>query len=704
MNYNVNNHTAFNPLDALMRRKWQLAGCLVFICAMAISTVTIFAPKYEATAQVKVVSTERGNTSTLGALLGGNSSFNSQLELLKSDRVFQMALARINSDPMVMNPMKLMALRDRTKLRADATANVINIVGVSEKAETASAIANNLTSAFVETSTVMKNAQSNMILDQLTDQILMLEAKVTQKEQELDQFRKDNMIIGNETSYDSTVKVINELQSKIQKCETQKVDIQNQLAVLQKITMDDLQDPMSIPLKSIREDRGLQEELKAINELVNKEREYSRTYLPGHRELQKLNQKITIAKDNMARHAQTLLISLQKQSIETLAAIDKEKESINEALINSKNDALKNSSVYTRLNKYNSELADARKSRDNIHSEIQQYKLKQKLTSDPVVIVNAANVPESTAGLSARKRAGAVLLIGVIFSFVLVLSLEKMKINDMANEMLYAPMNNMQYGNYGMNYNAMPYQNMSTYNIQQPHNKNIEVLGRISGTSYDLENPISENMLYNLVHTYPQCRQAEQYREISTALLSRFSRTKQSVVITGNESKCGKTVLTCNLAHLLAQAGRKVLIVSTNPANDKLSKAFETGRTIYADLMVSGKYNISDFICHTSSNHIATLKLDLDNRPDTAELAQAISAMNWKLQSEFDWILYDSTSIGYNDTDNILQVIGKAIFVSRSTSNENIILTTEQIEQRGAVSLGCVEMPAAHNQVSYQHA
>ena len=210
-------------------------------------------------------------------------------------------------------------------------------------------------------------------------------------------------------------------------------------------------------------------------------------------------------------------------------------------------------------------------------------------------------------------------------------------------------------------------------------------------------------MLYKLVHTYPNSLLADQFRNVSTSLLSRFGNTKQSIVITGNENKCGKTILTCNLALLLAQTGRSVVIVSTNQENDKLSKVFDTGRTLYADLMLSNQYNLDEFVRHNESDGVATLKLDLANRPDTAELAQSLSALNWKLQSKYDWVIYDTTSIGYFDTDNILQVIGKAIFVSRSTCTGDIIMTTEQIEQRGAVSLGCVEMPVKHSaNISYQ--
>ena len=705
MNYNNNSQMALNPLEIIQRRKWQLAGCLVLVCALAVSTVTLFAPKYEAAAQVKITASDTNSTS-LGSLLGGNSSFNSQFELLKSDRVYELALARLNSDPTITTPFKMGILRESSKLKGDGRSQTINIVGVSEKAQLASAIANNLTSAFVETSAIMKGAQTSKVLDQMTDQILSLENNIRQKENELEEFRKSNNIIGNQTAYESSEKTISTLKQQLQNCTSKQVEIQNNLAILQKVTMDDLLDPLSIPLKSVREDSSIKSHLDEINNLQNKERQYSQTYLPGHRELQKVRQQITIAKDNLTRQTQTLLISLQKQNIESMTALDREVESINNSIKEHTSNAINNTDVYTKLKRLNSEIADINSMREKLYKDIQQYKFNQKLISDPVVVVNAAKIPDSTAGVSPRKRAGTVLIIGVVLSFMLAFGQEKLKQADTYSNEYALPIGFNPYAQFIPNYMNM---NFATGqyppNIDNQGGKKIEVLGRISDISKTKPGyEVNESLLYSLVHTSPHSAQAEQYREISTSLLSRFSKTKQSIVITGNEPKSGKTVLTCNLAHLLAQAGRSVAIVSATPESDKISKAFNTGKTIYADLLLSNNYNLDDYVCHTDTQEIATLKIDLDNRPDTAELSQAISALNWKLQSRFDWILYDTASIGYNDTDNILQVIGKAIFVSRFQSNESKIMTTEQIEQRGAVSLGCVEMASNSSNVRYQHA
>ncbi|MBN2063773.1 MAG: hypothetical protein JW745_03145 [Sedimentisphaerales bacterium] len=710
MSYNTKNQMSFNPVEALNRRKWQLAACLTLVCAMAVATVTVFAPKYEATAQVKVTTEGQPVASSLGALLGGNSSYNSQVELLKSDRVYEMALARLNSDPSMLSPITMRQLRESSRLRTDQQASVVKIVGISADAQRAAAIANNLSSSFTETSSVMKNAQANVLLDQMTDQILLLESKVKEKETELDSFRRDNMIIGSGATIDNSEKIVNDLQVKMRGYISKEAELNAQLAVMQKITMGDLNDPMAIPIETVRKDTTVNAMIREIASMEDTEKEFARIYLPGHRELQKVRQKIALAKDNLVRHTQMLLISLQKQNVETLATIALEKETISKEISVNKAQALNNGEIMTRMSRLNNELADARKMRDQIHNEIQQYKFRQKLTGDPVTIVCAANVPDTTAGLSPRKRAGSVLLLGSIFSIIFVLGLEKMRITELTCQQNYGMPMSMPYpqpmympANYQVANGYAPTGN----NAGQSHEneKHVEVLGRISGVAVEeLDGKINDSMLYNLVHTYPHCQQAEQYREISTNLLSRFGKTRQSLVITGNEAKSGKTVLVCNLAHLLAQAGRSVLIVNANPTSDKLTKAFAIGRTIYADLVLNGNYNLDEFICKSENSSIATLTLDLDNRPDTSELEQSISALNWKLQSRYDWVIYDTSSIGYYDTDNILQVIGKAIFVSRSSSTENKLIATEQIEQRGAVSLGCVEMPGSSHSVSYQNA
>ena len=706
MSYNNNNQLAFNPLEAIRRRKWQLAGCLLLICGLSAVTVTVFAPKYQSVAQVKVVD-ESTSRSSYSSLFGtGSSNFNAQYELLKSDRVYEMALARLNSDPSIPSPINMKELRSNTKLYGDNQASIIKITGISEKAATSSAIANVLANSFIETSSVIKNAQNNDILNQLTDQLLSLEEKVSAKETELEDFRQENMIIGDLTSYESARNVLNNLERKLQNCDSEKVDIQSELAVLQKITINDLQDPQSIPLDEVRNDATLTKHISEINTLSVKEREYAQVYLPNHRELQKLRQKITMAQDNMVRYAQTLLISLQKKNVERLAALEKEKSQISSEINTQTTKALSDSQIYTKHKKLKEELNEVVSLRNKVHSQMQDFKLNQELKSDPVIVVNSARIPDETAGLPARKRAGMVLLLGVIFSLILVLALEKMSINDRMTAQQYnMPMPYYPYQQPVPAYNNyQPPTAQPTERVEHAQGLRADVLAKISSLDIEgVEGEISDSMLYKLVHTYPNSQLAGQFRGVSTSLLSRFGRTKQSIVITGNETKSGKTILTCNLALLLAQTGRSVVIVSTNQDNDKLSKVFDTGRTLYADLMLANQYNIDEFVRHTESDGVSTLKLDLANRPDTAELTQSLSALNWKLQSKYDWVIYDTTAIGYFDTDNILQVIGKAVFVSRSACTGDIIMTTEQIEQRGAVSLGCVEMPVQQStKISYQ--
>ena len=705
MSYNNNNNLAFNPLEAIRKRKWQLAGCLVLIGALSFATVTVFAPKYQSVANVKII--EDGKTqNTYNRLFGnGSNNFNSNYELLKSDRVYETALARLNSDPTIASPISMKKLRENSKLYGDPQAGLIKITGVSDKAEISSTIANTLASAFVETSSVIKKAHDNDILNQITDQILALETQINSKEAELGKFRQENMIIGDMTSYESARTVLNNLERKLQQCDTDKVDIQSELAVLQKITFDDLQDPQSIPLESLRNDVALKNHISEINKLSVKEREYSQIYLPNHRELQRIRQKLTMAQDNMVRYAQTLLISMQKKNVERLSALDKEKKQISLEIELQTAKALEDSQVYSKHKKLKEELQEIVSLKTKLHDQMQEFKIKQELSSDPVVVVNSARIPEETAGLPVRKRAGMVLVLGVLFSVVLILSLEKMSINDKLTAQYSMPIPYNPYQQPMPAYGGFQPTMAAPQEYKEPEPKpRTDILGKINILDMEgIDDDVSESMMYKLVHTYPNSQLASQFREVSTSLLSRFGKTRQSIVITSNEAKSGKTVLASNLALLLRQTGRSVVIVSTNQESDKLSKVYDTGRTLYADLILSNQYKTEEFVCQSESDGISTLKLDLANRPDTSELAQSLSALNWKLQSKFDWVIYDTTSIGCFDTDNILQVIGKAIFVSRSACTGDIIMTTEKIEQRGAVSLGCVEMPAKHSaNISYQ--
>ena len=44
----------FHPLEVLVRRRWQLFGCLMIVGAVAITSMLLSRPRYKATAQVQV--------------------------------------------------------------------------------------------------------------------------------------------------------------------------------------------------------------------------------------------------------------------------------------------------------------------------------------------------------------------------------------------------------------------------------------------------------------------------------------------------------------------------------------------------------------------------------------------------------------------------------------------------------------------------
>ena len=70
----------------------------------------------------------------------------------------------------------------------------------------------------------------------------------------------------------------------------------------------------------------------------------------------------------------------------------------------------------------------------------------------------------------------------------------------------------------------------------------------------------------------------------------------------------------------------------------------------------------------------------------------ALEELNRQLMQRFDWVIYDSGTLQEQLTSNLLQVVGKVLYVGSVTEangcQEEII---EQIEHCGALSLGFVE-------------
>lgn len=168
----------------------------------------------------------------------------------------------------------------------------------------------------------------------------------------------------------------------------------------------------------------------------------------------------------------------------------------------------------------------------------------------------------------------------------------------------------------------------------------ISVLGSVEelhGKDNDMDTYLLEHPLSPL---------AESYRLIRTALLlASADRPPRTILLTSMEPKEGKTTSTCNLARILAQNGKKVLIIDCDMRRPRATSLFK----------IPQSNGLSDYLAgHTDHSLIRTIPgepLSLitsgPTPPNPAELLQSnrMERLLSEMIKVYDFVLLDSPPV-----------------------------------------------------------
>ena len=193
-----------------------------------------------------------------------------------------------------------------------------------------------------------------------------------------------------------------------------------------------------------------------------------------------------------------------------------------------------------------------------------------------------------------------------------------------------------------------------------------------------------------LVHTDPSCLQAETLREVHTSLLGRLGKGREAIVVTGPERSSGKTTCACNLAIMLAQSGRRVLLVDGNGEHSSLHLVFNNNSTVGLSDVLADVGLLNEALQETDINNLTVLH----NSAGGQEVlgisdAGAVKKLNRRLAESFDWVIYDADTLESESSQALLQAVGKALLVT--VGSDGLAGAVAQVELAGAVNVGCIE-------------
>ncbi len=281
-----------------------------------------------------------------------------------------------------------------------------------------------------------------------------------------------------------------------------------------------------------------------------------------------------------------------------------------------------------------------------------------RLDTNNVQILDHASVPIAPVGPNGKLITAAGLILGLILAALIGL------LTELAQTTLKGPDQVRRLGN-------------------------VPLIGVVDNLRKPIEMPDLA------VANQPRSNVAEQFRSIrSNLLFMRVDQPPRTLSITSPSPKDGKTFNAVSLAVVMAQSGKRVLIIDTDLRRGRLHRVFDRENELgVVDLMMK-KATVNECCQDTEIENLELLSSGA-HPPNPAELlhSEAFKAMRDRLLEEFDLLVFDTPPVNLvtdavilaNSTDGMILVVREG-----QTAKRDLAMCLERLSSGRAKLMGFI--------------
>lgn len=190
----------------------------------------------------------------------------------------------------------------------------------------------------------------------------------------------------------------------------------------------------------------------------------------------------------------------------------------------------------------------------------------------------------------------------------------------------------------------------------------------IGGVPYWVHSGL-EAMIRPIVTEEHSAGAVEAYRALRTTVINAMDKVNEKLLlVTSADSREGKTLTTLNMAIMIAQMGKRVLLVDMDLRRGRLHRSLGVDRSPgVTDALAKGG-SLREYLSGTRIDNLDIVPTG-SSVDDAAELLQTNSIVNLfdEIQDDYDYILVDTSPV-LRVTDTVIlasQGIGVALYVAR---------------------------------------
>lgn len=498
-------------------------------------------------------------------------------------------------------------IRGGLSVRRIRETQLVEITYQSRSPEMAAKLANGFAEAFIDQGIDTRFENAGTASSFLAEQIETLKREISEREAQIQEVSRRTDIVALDPESNVTLQRLRGLNQDYGAAKNERIEKESTYREL-----------LTLPEESVADSYSGGEVTQLRTALSTLEQDYSsrlNVFKPDWPEMIELRARIDNARANMQKVVRENAVKARETAKAAYQAAQR-KESALETELN----ALKSETVdqkSTRLEFMN--LDDEVRTRRELLNDLQRRqsetdvaaRLQNNRTSN-IRIVDSALVPGAAFLPSLRRNLGLGLLVGLLAGVGLALLIEfldrTIKTGEELERILGLPTlavipdiseSGRGYGGYG-GYGIYGYGSrlLQGYGAERrPETVKKRRKGSDKGSQ-------EEDRIELLPHSRPRLAVAEAYRSLRTALLLSSAKKLKCIAVTSAEAGEGKTSTAANLAVVMAQLGRNVLIVDGDLRKPRQHQLFKTSNRLGLVNHLVGSAEADSVIFRTEVPHL----------------------------------------------------------------------------------------------------
>lgn len=715
----------------MLRRHWKLvAVCSVFGLAGAAVHYAITPKQYQATSTIQI---ERRNLTPLSN--GGQNPwlenywnmefYPTQYELLQSRGLAERVVKSLDlmADP-AFNPgagagkdgvhgptpeddeAVLGSLASQVKGGLSVTpvrgTQLVQLAYSASSPEFAAKAANGFAEAFIDMGVEDRYATAGKASSFLTTQIETLKKEIQDKENQLQAFSRRSDIVTLDPASNVTVKRLEVLNNSLMEAKRERIEKEAKYHEILSAPKETVADSLS---------GGMVTELR--KEILNLQRDYDsklKTYKPDFPEMVTLRTEIEKSQQHINEVVREQADKARTAAEANYQSMLRQEQSLDAELATLKSQAIDQNSAAVGYTNLKVEIETRRELLNELmrkQSETEVAVRLQDTRESNIRIIDKALVPGGAFRPSLRQDVTYGVLLGLLAGIACAVLIEfldrTVKSPEEVERRLGLPPLAVIHdvtevgkaygyaGGYGYGYGEPP-----------PGEKPVRV--RPSRTAPEKREDRKERkkaavataspQIELVPHERPRTLISEAYRSLRTGLLLSSARELKAVAVTSAVAGEGKTATAANLAIVLAQLGRQVLIVDCDLRKPRLHQVFHVSNRVGLVSQLTSGAEPAETILPTEVPNLWIIPSG-PIPPNPSELLASDRMRDWlrAMRSRFDFVVLDTPpALAVTDATIVGLLVDGVVLTLRSgkVTREEARLCRDRLRQAGIKILGAV--------------